>query len=311
MLRKISLALAAAMLFILAGCAPQTQPASAPKKVQFTDALGHTVEVAHKPAKTAVMVGSYAQGWLEAGGTVAGVTEDFASNYPKLCPKDVTVLGSLKEPSLEALLELQPDFVILSPDIASHAKLDEPLTQAGIPHAYFKQESYQDYLSMLKIYTDILEEPALYTETETKITRQVEEAVKSAGQGGTPPKVLLVRGMSSGVSVLGAEHATGRILQDLHAENIADKYPSLLKEMSAELVLDENPDYILVVPMGDVDAANASFWEMVKADPLWEQVNAVKNKQVHLLPKDLFQLKPNMRWGESYEYLANLLYQKQ
>ena len=32
--------------------------------------------------------------------------------------------------------------------------LDGTLTQAGIPHAYFKVEASEDYLSMLKICTD-------------------------------------------------------------------------------------------------------------------------------------------------------------
>jgi iron complex transport system substrate-binding protein len=34
----------------------------------------------------------------------------------------------------------------------------------------------------------------------------------------------------------------------------------------------------------------------------------VKSGNFAILPKDLFHYKPNAKWGESYAYLAKLLY---
>ena len=38
------------------------------------------------------------------------------------------------------------------------------------------------------------------------------------------------------------------------------------------------------------------------------QVTAVRDDHVVILPKDLFQYKPNARWAEAYDYLAKILY---
>ena len=40
----------------------------------------------------------------------------------------------------------------------------------------------------------------------------------------------------------------------------------------------------------------------------WETLSAVKNGNVHIMEKELFNMKPNARWGEAYEKLANILY---
>ena len=37
-------------------------------------------------------------------------------------------------------------------------------------------------------------------------------------------------------------------------------------------------------------------------------LTAVKQDRLILLPKELFHYKPNARWGESYAYLAKILY---
>ena len=43
-------------------------------------------------------------------------------------------------------------------------------------------------------------------------------------------------------------------------------------------------------------------------NPAWAGLSAVKNGRYVLLPKELFHYKPNVRWGESYACLAEILY---
>lgn len=52
----------------------------------------------------------------------------------------------------------------------------------------------------------------------------------------------------------------------------------------------------------------ASLDELLLSNPAWASLTAVQEGHFHLLPKDLFHLKPNARWGESYEILADYLY---
>jgi len=43
-------------------------------------------------------------------------------------------------------------------------------------------------------------------------------------------------------------------------------------------------------------------------NPLWLELDAVKNDRVHYMDKRLFNLKPNAYWGESYIQLEEILF---
>ena len=46
----------------------------------------------------------------------------------------------------------------------------------------------------------------------------------------------------------------------------------------------------------------------LQSNPAWQDLKAVKNDRYIVLPKELFHYKPNAKWGESYAYLARILY---
>ena len=99
----------------------------------------------------------------------------------------------------------------------------------------------------------------------------------------------------------------GAMLKDLGAVNIADGRSSLLEDLSLEKIVAEDPELILVVPMGKVSLARQWLQQEFQANAAWSSLTAVQNKHLYLLPKELFHYKPNARWGESYAYLAGLL----
>lgn len=313
MLRKLlSAAMACCLLFATAcssparSSAPAENQAGSDQGYLFTDFAGRTVSVPRPPGTVVSLFSSYGAIWLEAGGNLAGVTEDFHTNYPSSLAQDAANLGSFSQPNTDALLGLAPDFVILSQDIPAHADVAHILDQAQISYAFFRQESYQDYLETLGIFTDILDNQSIYQQSKNQMETQIDRILQDNFPMDSS-KILLVRSSSSKVQLLGQKHHMGAMLTQLGAVNIADLHPSLLQEMSVETILDENPSLILIVPMGDSAAANAAFETMVQSSPLWQQVDAVQQGKVYLLPKELFQLKPNARWAESYETLAKII----
>jgi iron complex transport system substrate-binding protein len=46
-------------------------------------------------------------------------------------------------------------------------------------------------------------------------------------------------------------------------------------------------------------------------NPAWSSLKAVQNGQYYVLDKRLYNQKPNARWGEAYEKLADILYPDQ
>lgn len=274
---------------------------------QFTDDLGQTVILPAKPQRVVSLMGSYAELWLLAGGELVGVTEDALSERALQLSKDVQMIGTVKEPNLELLFGLSPDFVLLSTDIEAHVKLSETLKQAGIVHAFFKQDTYTEYLHMLDICTDITEQKDRYEEYGQALQDKIEERIASRATVENPPKILLLRALSTTVKALKEDHLVGRMLKDLNTDNIANQHESLLEELSMETIIQEDPDYIFVVTMGAVDKAIKSLEKGLMENPAWSGLTAVQNDRFFILPKELFQYKPNARWDESYEYLQNLL----
>ena len=128
-------------------------------------------------------------------------------------------------------------------------------------------------------------------------------------EGREAPTVLFLRAYSTGVRAKGSDNMTGEMLKDLGCINIADSEDSLLEDLSLEVILEQDPDFIFVTTMGaSEEAAMASLDELLLSNPAWASLTAVQEGHFHLLPKDLFHLKPNARWGESYEILADYLY---
>ena len=321
MMRRLFIVLAAAMI-LLSACAPgggeastsapTTSSAGAEQSAQgtctFTDSLGNTVELEQPPKRVAALLGSYAETWLLAGGEVVAVAQDAYDERGLELPEDTVNLGANQQPDLEALFAAEPDLVLLTPDLDGQMGLRDSLEAAGIPAAWFKVETFDDYLNMLKICTDLTGRSDLYQKNGLDIQSEIDAAIASVPEG-EAPTVLLLRAYSSGVRAKNSDNIAGAILKDLGAANIADSDSGLLEDLQMESILAADPEFIFVTTMGaSQEAALESLDELLHSDPAWQTLTAVKEDRVEVLPKDLFHYKPNARWGESYQMLAELMY---
>ncbi len=276
----------------------------------FSDAAGNVVELPAKPRKVVSLLGSFAETWLLAGGELIGVTSDVMTDRNLGLPADTNIIGTVKEPNLEEIIALSPDFVILSPDVAGHVNAAESFREMGIVHAFFKVEYFEDYLSMLRICTDITGHEELYKKNGLDVKKQIDDILARLPDiaAADKPEILFIRAFSSGAKAKSEDNMTCRILDDLGTVNMAAKHESLLEELSMEIIILEDPDYIFVVPMADPEKSLQALEDGIQQNPAWSTLTAVENGRYHVLPKDLFHYKPNARWGESYEYIAKILY---
>ena len=317
-IRLLTLLLAAVMLV---GCGAgdagslseeETQQSSsaaagAGQPVVFTDALGYEVEI-DSWQRVVSLYGSFAEAWTLAGGSLVGATSDAVEERGLVLGDHVAIVGSVKNPGFEEILAAQPDFVMLSADIAAQAELHDALTDAGIPHAYYRVDTFEDYRAMMEQFCEMTGRQDLYEQNAVAVGRQI-DAVREAVEGQPQPTVLLLRAFATGVKAKGADQLAGAILADLGATNLVDQYQSLLEDLSMEEIVAADPDVILVVTMGsDEEAALGYLEEHFESNPAWAGLSAVQNGRYEVLPKELFHYKPNARWGESYAYLAKILY---
>ena len=277
----------------------------------FIDAIGQEITV-NNPQRVVSLMGSFSEIWVLAGGadTLVGTSHDTVDNRDLGLPDDIAIVGTYQNPNIEEILALNPDLVLLSSETTrtdSHVALKDALNGAGITAAYFSVTHFEDYLNMLKICSDITGNPEAYQTNGVAVQERISKIIAD-NKLETAPSVLLMVTYSGGIRAQSSDTMTGRMLSDLGCSNILDDYPSMLQDFSVEKIIEVDPDYIFVIPMGNDDAlAQKNLKENVESNPAWNSLTAVVNDRYILLPKDKFLYKPNALWDESYAYLAALL----
>lgn len=279
--------------------------------VTFTDDLKREVTVSKNPQKVAALIGSFADVWNLAGGSVCAAPDDAWSDFGLDIDGAVNI-GGAHSPSLELLLSAEPDFVIASASTAANVDMKEVLENAKITVAYFDVDCFEDYLDMLDICTDITGRKDLYEKNGLNIKNKIEK-IKENMEGNNIPDeqktVLLLRASAGFVKAKNSEGTVlGEMLSDLGCINIADSDKSLLENLSIESILKSDPYRIFIVTMGDdTDAARNSLSRIMKENPAWNDIGAVKENRMYFMDKKLFNLKPNARWADAYEQLYEIL----
>lgn len=287
------------------------QPATAETSgaVTIVDDLGRSVTV-ENPQRVAVLIGSFADVWCLAGGEDSLVaTAHDAWTYFDHLPLDGAVdLGGTKEISLETLIAAEPDFIVASCNTELDLELMPTFEEMGIPAAYFEVSTFEDYLSMLDRCTQITGDTDAYQTNGTDVQAQVDEAIARAD--GSQPSVLYIRVSSSGCKVKNSkDNVLGEMLAALDCVNIADREGSLLEDLSMEVIMQEDPDYIfLIYQTSDPSVAEAVADQTLRSDPAWGTLRAVQEGRCYVMDQTLYNLKPNARWGQAYEQLADILY---
>lgn len=303
---KRFLALLLGLLLCFGSAAPGFAETSA---VTFEDDLGRTVTV-DRPERVVVLIGSFAHIWYLAGGldSLVAAASDTWTSFDIPLDEAVINLGSTKQVSLEAVIAANPDFVIASVNTDADLALREPLEAMGIPTAYFQVSTVEGYLRMLDILTRITGCRENFERYGTSVLSQVEAAKEKAD--GTDPTALYIRVSGSGCRVKNSENSVlGEMLRDLGAVNIADSESSLLENLSMEVILREDPEFIFVVlQSSDPSIAQGVLAKTLLCDPAWDSLTAVQEGRFYLMDPALYNLKPNDRWGEAYESLAAILY---
>ena len=320
-MRRIGILLCVLALMTVTACSAnkdnqsQKIESSVSEGYTFTDDLGREVTV-DTPERVAALLGSFADVWVLAGGEVKASADDAWEDFGLEIAEDAVNLGKTKEISLEKLFEAEPDFIMASTNTRVHMEWQETLEKTGIPTAYFDVADFDDYLRMLKICTEITGRDDLYETHGLKVQEQIQSVVeqsKARVEMHGAPKVLIVR-VSAGMVVAknSQDNVLGEMLYSLGCENIADSEDSLLEQLSMEYIMKEDPEYIFMIQVGDDQAAiDANFNQFVEENPAWKELTAIKEGKVYIMDKNLYNLKPNDRWGEAYEYLESIFEERE
>lgn len=280
------------------------------ESVSFTDGRGEEVTLSKNPEKVVVLFNSFLDIWMLNGGSIVGKLEESVGQSPILGTESAEIIGKLGSISLEKVLSVEPDLVILNSNQPSQMELVPTLQENKIPFIAIDYFSKEDYYKIVRLFTALNEREDLYKENAINIKNEIDSILREVPKT-SEPKVLIMMASAKSVTSRGSDSYVGDMLKDLNTINIADLSNDAIsdKNFSIEKILEEDPDFIFVQTSGsDMDKVIERMKEDVESNPAWSSLTAVKNHRYIILPKDLYMFKANHRYAEAYKGLAEILY---
>ena len=259
------------------------------------------------PQRVIALSSSNAELWLLAGGSLIATSDD-AMDLEGIT-KETIALGDMDHVSIEAIAALEPDLLILFSTDPAQKALGESVEGIGIFVYYTNIDGFEDYENVMTTFTHLTGREDLYAKNVTDVRSRIDEILAGVPEDTQEKTYLLLHVSATKSKVEKSDYFACEIFTTLGLTNIAAD-SSAFDDLSIEQIVASDPDYIFVVPRGDEAKALASFDELFSGQPAWESLSAVQNGNYYLLPKDLFGLKPNDRWAESYETAYEFIYGK-
>ena len=269
------------------------------KMTTLTDVFGKEINVLAPVERMVVTNGDAAEiiCALGAAEKIIGISDyigDVCSNMlSDLQGREM--VGSTQNPSIEKILELQPDLVIASDRWAFEDDFDAKIGTLGIPIA--RIPCYR--LNRLKQDIRLLGRICGKEDKASAYAAMIENALDGVSQRlqqvKTPARVYsegygdyMTSSVGSGAALL---------LARAGVKNIAADQPIPFPRVSAEWVVVQNPDVILKAAgatyvrtgYGITDIKRiASFWNEIQNRPGWHHINAVENHRIFLISSEIW-----------------------
>ena len=277
--------------------------------VSFIDGRGQEVTINKNPQRAVVLYNSFLEVWMDNGGSVVGKLEPtVGQEIPGV--EDAEIIGKLGAISVEKVISLEPDLIIVNSTQKSQLELIPSFEGVGIPVIAIDYVGLDDYLTITRLFTALNEREDLFKSNALDIVEEIDNILSVIPEE-KEHKVLLIMASAKSVTARDSTSYVGLMLEDLNTINIADESGGALssQNFSMEKILEEDPDFIFVQTTGsDLDATIDRLKEDTEANPAWASLSAVKNDRYIILPKDIYMLKANLRYAEAYENLATILY---
>ncbi len=228
---------------------------------------------------------------LDLGDRIVGVTSfcDFPEEAKKR-PK----IGGMSNPSLEAVISLKPDIVVLTTD-GNPKEFEERLRSLGIKTYVFKARRLNELPDGIRDLGAALG----VKEKADKLANEIETAIKEVRSGNSkredlrithhpsPKKKVLYIVWPEPLIVAGPGTVIDDAITIIGGENIASRAKVRYPKYSLEEIIRRSPDLIIIGKgHSDMEKVSEGLLKKLKILP------AVKNKKVFYVSDDLYRLSP-------------------
>lgn len=278
--------------------APAT-PSPAPVElfpVTVTDSNGKQVSLEAAPQRIVALGASFVEILYAIGAGDAIVAVDQNSDYPPEAAEKTKISGF--QPSVEAIASFEPDLVLIFFDPGG---LQEALEQLGITVLFLASpQSLAAVFDQIQLLGRASGRPDEVAELIAEMRAPIDDIIEELIDVEQGPSVF--HELDSTYFTVGPGSFVGDLYALLKARNIAEASGEAYSQMSAEAIIEADPEVII---LADEDAGESP--DTVAARPGWDSIAAVRNGRVHTVDPDIVS-RPGPRLAEALATLARLLY---
>ena len=216
------------------------------------------------------------------------------------CPAGSDALPSLDsfQPNLEAIAGFEPDLVIT---VFNPSGLVESLQRIGIPVLYIDlPTTLEEVLEQIELLGQISGQDQGAAQLSVAMQVRIDAVAERLDGIAEGPRVF--HELTNDYFTASPKSFIGSFYITLKATNIAAGAAVEYPQLSAEVIVDRNPQVIILAD----EAAGISVAD-VKARPGWDVIDAVKNDRICVVDPDIVS-RPGPRIVDALEALAACLY---
>jgi iron complex transport system substrate-binding protein len=234
--------------------------------------------------------------FFEIGAADQIAAVDMFSDYPPETA-DYPMIDAY-QPDPEAIVDFEPDLVFVVYDADG---IVEVLDGLGIPVLYLDAPSdLAELASQIRNLGEVTGQSENAEELATVLEERIEELSERIPD--RDEKLRIYHELDETLFTVGPDSFIGDLYSVLGAENIASEAMGDYPQLSEEIILEKNPDVIILPGHGADGAVDA-----VRERPGWEVVRAVENDRIYEIDGDIVS-RPGPRIIEALEQLAEMLY---
>jgi iron complex transport system substrate-binding protein len=271
---------------------PTPAPTPSPFPVTVLDDEGRSVTmqaapdriVALAPSCTEILFG------IGLGDKIVGAVT--YSAYPseiqqKIAGGNITSLGSFAKVSVEAVVSLNPDLVVITGGYQS--ALAYQLDSLGLKLAIVSPKGFQGVLADIsmvgKLTGQVSAENALVTTMSSRA-----QAIASMTKDVSKPRVYVEYYFSSsGFGSYGAASFVNDLISMAGGVNLFAGFGVQYVTTSAEVIIEANPE-VIVISKGAMSGLAGITPESIKARPAWNETSAVQNNKIYVVNEELITI---------------------
>ncbi|MCX7968585.1 MAG: cobalamin-binding protein [Armatimonadetes bacterium] len=270
----------------------------------FKDDLGRTVKVPDQISRIVSLAPSATENLfaIGAGHLVVGVTS--ACDYPHQAKK-LPQVGDFMKPSLERVVALKPDLIVIVSSTIPKAIADDLQAKTKVPVFVFQPQTVSSILRGLLTLGELTGRKQRAQKLVSELERRL-SAVRQRVTSKPRPKVVVEIAPPPSLMVAGPKNFINDAIHLAGGENAFGDAPQPFSLISLESLVSKDPDVYIVAVKGKT---SKQVLEEVKLRSGFENLRCVQKGRVYGIDPDLI-FRPTPRLVVGIEKLAQALHLK-